>query len=77
VLEGHSRRIDIEHHIRNKVGPLVTPISDDWLCTELESCNLFVSVLITTTLVSDLHYPLQTTFSGHELKDGVHHKRAS
>ncbi len=77
MLESHCRRVDIEHHICNKVGPLVTPICDDWLCAELKSCNLFVPVLITMTFVFDLHHPLQTTFSGHELKDGVHHKRAT
>jgi len=73
VLKCHRHRVDIEHNICYEVGPLVAPVCDDWLITELEAHNLFKAVLIALTLVSDLHDPLQTSFSGHELEDGVHY----
>jgi hypothetical protein len=77
VLESHGDWIDVEHHICDEVSPLIAPICDDWLLTELQTCNLFKAMLITSTLISNLHDSLKTGFSGHELKNGIHHKCAS
>jgi hypothetical protein len=69
VLKSHRGWVNIEHHICDKVGPLVAPVCNDWLLTELQACNLFKAVLITSTLIFDLHDSLKTTFSRHELKN--------
>ena len=77
MLKGHAHRVYIEHNITDEVGPLVAPVGDDGLVAKLKSSNLFEAVLISLALISQLHDSLETSFSGHELKNGVHNKSAS
>jgi len=54
MLELHSDWIHIENDISDKVGSLVTPVSDDTFFTEFKLDHLFPSVLVALNVISNL-----------------------
>jgi len=58
MLELHSDWIYIEDDISDKVGPLVSPVSDDTLFYEFKLDHLFPSMLIALSIVSKLQNSL-------------------
>ena len=60
MLESHTDWVHIENNIRNKVGSLVSPVSNDTLFIELKLDDLFNPVLVAFALLSDLHDSFET-----------------
>ena len=54
MLELHCDWIHVENDISNKVGSLVSPVSDDTLFTEFKLDQLFPSVLIALNIIPNL-----------------------
>lgn len=76
MLESHRYWIHIKNNVSHKVCSLVAPVCNDRLIAKLKSYNLLKSVLVTLTLISQLHDSLKATLCWHKFKNRVHNKSA-